>query len=103
MTVKHEEETLYLVEVDQAGIFKIAGLDEKHLAQVLNTTCPSMLFPYAREVIDNTLTKGTFPPLMIPPVNFDALFSTAVAAAQVKDEADGVAPSSDTNGEQTQH
>lgn len=103
VTVKHEEETLYLVEVDQAGIFKIAGLDEKQLAQVLNTTCPSMLFPYAREVIDNTLTKGTFPPLMIPPVNFDALFSTAVAAAQVKEDADGVARSSDTSGEQTQH
>lgn len=86
ITVKHDEETLYLIEIDQAGIFKIEGLNDQQLAQVLNTTCPSMLFPYAREVIDNTLTKGSFPPLMIPPVNFEALFASAVAAAKNKEQ-----------------
>ena len=88
ITVKHEDETLYLIEIDQAGIFKIEGLNDQQLAQVLNTTCPSMLFPYAREVIDNTLTKGSFPPLMIPPVNFEALFASAVAAAKKKEHPD---------------
>lgn len=97
ITVKDEEETLYLVEVDQAGIFKIEGLGDQQLAQVLNTTCPSILFPYAREVIDSTLTKGSFPPLMIPPVNFDALFASAVAANQARGDQD----TSDEND--TQH
>ena len=56
------------------------------LTHVINTTCPTMLFPYAREVIDNTLTKGSFPALMIPPINFDALFANAVQQASAKDQ-----------------
>lgn len=87
VTVKHEEETIYLIEVDQAGLFNIDGLDGGQLAQVLNVTCPSMLLPYAREAIDSTLTKGSYPPLMIPPINFDALFSAAVQQASAKEGA----------------
>lgn len=87
VTVKHEEETIYLIEVDQAGLFNIDGLDGGQLAQVLNVTCPSMLLPYAREAIDSTLTKGSYPPLMIPPINFDALFSAAVQQASAKEAA----------------
>ena len=86
ITVKDNEDTLYLVEVEQAGIFKIEGLDDQQLARVLNTTCAAMLFPYAREVIDNVLTKGSLPPLMIPPVNFDGLFTSAMAAKQAREE-----------------
>jgi len=84
ITVSDGEETIYLIEVEQAGLFTIAGFPEQQLTQVINTTCPAMLFPYAREVIDNTLTKGSFPPLMIPPINFDALFASAVQQAQAK-------------------
>ena len=51
------------------------------LAQVLNVTCPSMLLPYAREAIDSTLIKGSFPPLMIPPINFESLFTNALKQA----------------------
>ena len=55
-----------------------------------------MLFPYAREVVDNTLTKGSFPPLMIPPINFDALFASAVQQAQAKAaESEGSAEASE--------
>ncbi|MBT4833077.1 MAG: protein-export chaperone SecB [Porticoccaceae bacterium] len=88
ITVSDGEETLYLIEVDQAGLFSIAGLEDQHVAQLLNTTCASMLFPYAREAIDNVLTKGSFPPLMIPPINFDALYANAVqqqAAAKAQE------------------
>jgi len=87
VTVKHEEETIYLIEVDQAGLFNIDGLEGGQLAQVLNVTCPSMLLPYAREAIDSTLTKGSYPPLMIPPINFDALFAAAVQQASAKEAA----------------
>ena len=86
ITVSHQEETLYLVEVEQAGIFKITGLSDQQLAQVLNTTCPNIIYPYAREVVDSTLTKASFPPLMLPPVNFEALFAHALAEAKAKEE-----------------
>ncbi len=84
VTVKLQEETAFLVEVHQAGLFAVAGIEGQQLAQVLNTVCPNILFPYARETIDNTLVKGSFPALMLPPVNFDALFAQAVAQAQQK-------------------
>jgi preprotein translocase subunit SecB len=82
ITVTIEEETVYLIEVDQAGLFAIKGLEPNQLTQVINTTCPSLLFPYAREAIDNVLTKGSFPALMLPPINFDALFASAVKQAE---------------------
>ena len=86
VTVKLEEETAFLVEVHQAGLFAIKGIEGQQLAQVLNSTCPNILFPYAREAIDSTLTKGSFPALMLPPINFDALFAQAVAQARQKAE-----------------
>ncbi|GAA5315796.1 MAG: protein-export chaperone SecB [Candidatus Pelagadaptatus aseana] len=89
VTVKLEDETAFLVEVQQAGLFGIKGLEGQQLAQVLNTVCPNILFPYAREAIDNAVTKGSFPALMLPPVNFDALFAQAVAQAKQKAEAEG--------------
>lgn len=96
ITVSDGEETIYLVEVEQAGLFTISGFPDQQLTQVLNTTCPAMLFPYAREVVDNTLTKGSFPPLMIPPINFDALFASAVQQAQAKaSESEGSAEASE--------
>ncbi|WKD49966.1 protein-export chaperone SecB [Microbulbifer spongiae] len=86
ITVKLEEETAFLVEVKQAGLFGIKGLEGQQLAQALNTACPQILFPYAREVIDNAVVKGSFPALMLPPVNFDALFATALNQAQKQAE-----------------
>jgi len=87
VTVKLGEETAFLVEVQQAGAFAIAGLEGQQLTQALNTACPNILFPYAREAIDNLVVKGSFPALMLPPVNFDALFAQAVAQAKQKAEA----------------
>ena len=89
ITVTSDDETIYLVEVEQAGLFKIQGFEDQQLTQVLNTTCPNLLFPYAREAIDNILSKGSFPPLMIPPINFDALFASAVQQAAAKAESEG--------------
>lgn len=76
------DRTAFLVEVQQAGLFLIKGIEGPQLAQVLNTACPAILFPYAREVIDNCAIKGSFPALAIPPVNFDVLFARAMQEAQ---------------------
>lgn len=75
VTAKTEnDEVMYLAEIQQAGIFYISGLEEERLAHTLGSFCPSVLFPYAREAIDSLVLKGSFPPLMLSPVNFDALF-----------------------------
>lgn len=84
VTAKLEEETAFLVEIHQAGLFAINGIEGDNLTQVLNTVCPQILFPYAREAIDSALIKATFPPLMLPPINFDALFAQAMQEQQAK-------------------
>lgn len=87
ITVKLEEEAAFLVEVKQAGLFGIKGLEGQQLAQALNINCPQILFPYAREVIDNAVVKGSFPALMLPPINFEALYAAALKQAQQQAEA----------------
>ncbi len=86
ITVKDGEDTMYLVEVQQAGIFLVKGLEGQQLTAVLNTQCPNIIFPYARETVDSVITKGSFPALMLPPINFDAVFQQALAQARQKQE-----------------
>ncbi len=78
------DKTVFLVEIHQGGLFVIKGIEDANLAHVLNTVCPQILFPYAREAIDSTLVKATFPPLMLPPINFDALYAQAVEEQQAQ-------------------
>lgn len=65
-----KEETAFLIEVQQGGIFRINIADEEQLKEQLGVTCPSILFPYVRETIDALANKGSFQPLLLPPVNF---------------------------------
>lgn len=74
VSAKIGEETAFLIEVQQAGAFFVKGLDGEQLRRVLMITCPTILFPYARETIDSLATRGSFPPLMLQPVNFEALY-----------------------------
>lgn len=80
------EDTVFLAEVQQGGIFHMTGFEPQALHQLLGTVCPNILFPYAREAVDNLVTKGSFPALMLAPVNFDALYQQAMqqAAAEAK-------------------
>ena len=79
VTAKMEDKSAFLVEVQQAGIFFAAGIEEDSLKQILATVAPNILFPYAREAIDALVVKGGFPPLMLAPVNFDAVYPQAMA------------------------
>lgn len=74
---KDKQDTTFIAEVQQAGIFAINGLDDAGLRHTLGAFCPNLLFPYAREAIDNLVLRGSFPPLMLSPVNFDALYAQA--------------------------
>ena len=76
-TVSNGEETAFVAEVQQAGIFLARNLPEADLHRTLGAFCPNLLFPYAREAIDNLVTRGSFPALMLAPVNFDALYLQA--------------------------
>jgi len=75
--VTHSEEgtTSFLAEIEQAGLFRISGIEGQQLEHTLGAFCPNMLFPYARECIDNLVNRGGFPPLMLAPVNFEAIYA----------------------------
>jgi preprotein translocase subunit SecB len=81
------EQTAFLCEVQQAGIFAIGNLPDAQLAHMLGAFCPNTLFPYARETVASLVNRGTFPALNLAPVNFDALFAQYVQQAQAKAQA----------------
>jgi len=82
VTAKVEEDTAFLVEVQQAGIFFITGFEGEDLRRILGTTAPTILFPYAREAIDSLCVRGGFPPVMLAPINFDAMYQQALNQAR---------------------
>jgi len=75
--VTHSEEgtTSFLAEIEQAGLFRISGIEGQQLEHTLGAFCPNMIFPYARECIDSLVNRGGFPPLMLAPVNFEAIYA----------------------------
>ena len=82
VTVKTGGETAFIAEVQQAGIFLVAGLDAAAMSHTLGAFCPNLLFPYAREALDNLVVRGSFPALMLAPVNFDALYAQQLERMQ---------------------
>lgn len=91
ISAKKDDNTVFLCEVQQAGIFLITGIEGADLRRVLGTAAPNILFPYARETIDTLCVKGGFPPVMLAPVNFDALYQQARKQAAASAEGDAVA------------
>jgi len=79
VTAKQGEKTGFLVEVQQAGLFTVKGFDEAQKGAMLGAYCPNTLFPYAREAVSELVTKGGFPPLLLAPVNFDAMYAERAA------------------------
>jgi preprotein translocase subunit SecB len=74
VTVKLGERVAYLVEVQQAGEFQATGFQGEELRQLLGIYCPGVLYPFLRETVASLVAKGGFPPLLLAPVNFDALY-----------------------------
>jgi preprotein translocase subunit SecB len=67
--------TAYLAEVAQAGIFGVAGFDQRNLEAILSTYCPNVLFPYARQAVGELIVNGGFPPYYLQPINFEQLYA----------------------------
>ncbi|MBV2091382.1 MAG: protein-export chaperone SecB [Candidatus Thiodiazotropha sp. (ex Ctena orbiculata)] len=75
VTTKLGEQTAYLAEVKQAGIFTAKGFPEQEMGPLLGAFCPNQLFPYVREVVSDLITKGSFPQMVLQPVNFDMIYA----------------------------
>ncbi|MCW9087991.1 MAG: protein-export chaperone SecB [Gammaproteobacteria bacterium] len=75
VTAKLGDKTAYLAEVQQAGIFVLSGFSEQDLGGMIHSYCPNLLFPYVREVISDLVAKGSFPQMLLQPINFDLLYS----------------------------
>ena len=96
LTCKVGEKTVYLAEVEQAGLFGLAGFDERTLDMMLGTYCPNVLFPYARQAVGDLIAQGGFPPFYLQPINFEQLYAEglrrrAEAQANAKAAEGGVA------------
>jgi preprotein translocase subunit SecB len=71
---KDGDTTLFLVEVQQAGLFAIDGYEEEEFSAIVGSFCPNILFPYAREAVASVVQKGGFPEFVLQPINFDSLY-----------------------------
>src|ERR1700728_910657 len=77
VSAKQAEQTLFLVEVKQAGAFMMQNLSADEYKRAIGSICPTVLFPYARAVVSQLVSQGGFPQLLLPPVNFDALYANS--------------------------
>jgi len=77
VSAKQNDKTLFLVEVKQAGAFLMQNLSEDDTKRAIASICPGVLFPYARAMVSQLVSQGGFPQLLLPPVNFDALYLNA--------------------------
>jgi len=82
VTAKVGDKTAFLVEVAQAGIFVIRNMPEENLEPVLAVACPNILFPYAREAVSDMVTRAGFAPVLLNPINFEALYMQQKQAAE---------------------
>ena len=101
VTVKSQNQTAFLVEVNQAGAFLIQGYPKDQLNNLLASFCPTNLFPYAREAISNLISKGSFPEMHLSPINFDALYAQRLDQEKLADE--GVVPTAKPDSVDIKH
>jgi preprotein translocase subunit SecB len=86
VTAKSGDATAFLVEVKQAGVFGVRNLGEEDYRRAIASVAPSVLFPYARSVVSQLVSQGGFPQMLLPPVNFDALYARSLADAAAKQQ-----------------
>jgi preprotein translocase subunit SecB len=82
VTARFGERTLFLAEARQAGIFQVRGVAQQELGPLLGITCPTVIYPYLRETIQDMVARGGFPPVILAPLSFEALYLQQQQAAQ---------------------
>jgi preprotein translocase subunit SecB len=86
VTAKMEEKTVFLVEVGQAGVFRIMNVPDEQIEPLLAVACPNILFPYARETVSDAVTRAGFAPIVLQPVNFESMFMQRMQEAAASAE-----------------
>jgi preprotein translocase subunit SecB len=71
---KDGDDTLFLVEIQQAGLFLVGGYEDEEFNAIVGSFCPNILFPYAREAVSSVVQSGGFPEFVLQPINFDSLY-----------------------------
>jgi|TARA_Y100001936_G_scaffold155289_1_gene151541 preprotein translocase subunit SecB len=80
----YNDKTIFVAEVEQAGVFVIRGYTEDEVKGLIAVFCPNTLFPYIRELVSSLVTKAGFPALLLQPINFEALYAQAIEEAEKK-------------------
>ena len=91
LTCKAGDKTAYVAEVQQAGVFALVGLEPQAIDVLLGTQCPNILFPYVRQTVSDLIQAGGFPPFLLQPINFDALYAETLRQRQQQAGADAAA------------
>jgi preprotein translocase subunit SecB len=73
LNAKAKDESIFIVEIEQAGVFEVKNASQEQLDHILLVFCPQTLFPYARAHIDHALVMGSLPPIMLAPINFETM------------------------------
>ncbi|GAB4269667.1 MAG: protein-export chaperone SecB [Deferrisomatales bacterium] len=81
-TLTADEAVVFIVEIEHAGVFVVQGVPADHLPRVLNVDCPTLLFPFTRQIVCQAVVDGGFAPFLLEPVNFLALYQNARKDAQ---------------------
>lgn len=84
VTSKIEDKVAFLVEVAQAGIFRIMNVPEESVSGILGVACPNILYPYVREAVSDLVTRGGFQPVLLSPINFEALYTQQLQQQQAE-------------------
>src|SRR5690606_15388259 len=98
LTCSVGEKTAYLAEVEQAGVFGLVGFDQGALDARLGTHCPNVLYPYARQTISDLIQAGGFPPFLLQPINFEALYAEGLRQRAAQQQQPAEAGGSETTG-----
>jgi len=88
VTARAGDKTIFLAEAKQAGIFALRGIPKEQIEPLLGVTCPNILYPYAREAISDLVTRSGFPPVVLAPVSFEALYAQRAAQGTGEARAD---------------
>jgi len=89
LTCKVNDKTAYLAEVQQAGVFTLAGFEDAGVDAMLGTQCPTVLYPYAANTVTQLIQAGGFPPFFLQPINFDALYAETLRQRAAQADAGG--------------
>lgn len=95
---KEDDQTFFLVELQQAGLFHISGYGEDEFKAIVGSYCPNILFPYARESVATIVSKGGFPEFLLQPINFDALYAQGLAQAEAQEQGQPAASAGSNGG-----